>query len=210
MQRQSDYVASVRRLAILLVCFLALLVGAASPSRADVATSLGFKPVYEPFMAVDPVGQHVFVAGGEATSSIYVFDFDGNLVKTITGENGASGMAVDTATHTLYVALFDATKVSEIDTQTLTETTRFTVPADTYDVALAGGKLWLAMANQVNSTIDYANFDGSDITPAGFGATSSRRSPLPVTTASTWLSATTKPSRRLWPSTTSAAPRPRW
>lgn len=169
MQRQSDYVAAVRRFTILLVCVLALLAGAAAPARADVATSLGFKPVYEPFMAVDPVGQHVFVAGGEATSSIYVFDFDGNLVKTITNENGASGMAVDTATHTLYVALFDATKISEIDTQTLTETTRFTVPADTYDVALAGGKLWLATANQVNSTIDYANLDGSDITSAGFG-----------------------------------------
>ena len=145
---------------------------AAAVTPADVTeTPLPVQPFYEPYMAVDPVGQHVFVAASEGTSSIYVLDFDGNLVKTITGEQGASGMAVDTATHTLYVADYDATAVAEIDTQTLTETARFsTAPfSGVFSLAIAGGKLWMATAANGSGTVAVANLDGSDITDAGIG-----------------------------------------
>jgi hypothetical protein len=156
-----------RRLTLLLICVFALLVGAASPARADVTTVLPVTPFYEPYIAVDPVGQHVFVAASEGTSSIYVLDFEGNLVKTITGEAGASGMAVDTATHTLYVADYDSTQISEIDTQTLTETGHFAAPTGVFDPAVAGGKLWFASAS--SGSIYVANLDGSNINPAGIG-----------------------------------------
>jgi hypothetical protein len=167
------------RLSIIAVlAALALAVGPASFASTGAATPAGvtetplpINPTYEPYMAVDPVGQHVFVTAGQGTSAVYVLDFNGNLVKTITGEPGASGMVVDTATHTLYVADYDATAIAKIDTQTLTETSRFsTAPyAGAYDLALAGGKLWFTTASNGQGVTASANLDGSNITDAGFG-----------------------------------------
>lgn len=171
MQRQSDYVASVRRLTVLVVCVFALLLGAASPTRADLAaTKLPFSSPGG--IVVDPVGQHVFVSGG---SSVVVLDFQGNIVKTITGEDGASQMALDSATHTLYVALRDANAISEIDTQTLTETTRFSTYTDPTSLVIAANKLWISCFNDdgtnchdgtVSAGIVSANLDGSGQTSA--------------------------------------------
>jgi uncharacterized repeat protein (TIGR02543 family) len=99
-------------------------------------------------MAVDGAHQHVFLSAGPGTSSIVVLDYAGNIVDTITGEPGASEMALDPATHTLYVALHDATAISAIDTDTLTETSRFsTAPyPGPYNLVLGGGKLFFACA----------------------------------------------------------------
>lgn len=169
----SDYVLTVRgRLTVIFVCFVALLAGAAAPARADTTgrTELPLSSIGG--MTVDPVGQHVFVSGGPSTSSIVVLDFQGNIVKTITGEAGASQMALDTATNTLYVALHDATAISEIDTQTLTETTRFsTAPyPDPTGLVIAGNKLWFSCLQDDGANcgdgIVSANLDGSDMTAA--------------------------------------------
>jgi DNA-binding beta-propeller fold protein YncE len=164
---------------IAVLAALALAVGSASfASTAETTpagvteTPLPINPTYEPYMAVDPVGQHVFVTASQGTSAVYVLDFNGNLVKTITGEPGASGMVVDTATHTLYVADYDATAIAEIDTQTLTETARFSTAPDAagaYDLALAGGKLWFTTASNGQGVTASANLNGSNITDAGFG-----------------------------------------
>src|SRR5690348_3715506 len=108
------------RLAIFLVCTVALLVGPAATAQADSATQLPFTG--GAWLAVDPGGQHVFVSGGPGTSSIVVLSYAGKIVDTITGQPGASEMALNPATHTLYVALHDATAISEISTVTLTET----------------------------------------------------------------------------------------
>lgn len=169
MQRESNYGAAVRkRLTILLICLVALLAGAASPSRADVPGGTQLPLSSLGGIAVDPVGQHVFVSGG---SSIVVLDFKGNIVKTITDEAGASQMALDTATHTLYVALRDATAISAIDTQTLAETKRFsTVYPDPTSLAIAGGKLWYSCfqddGTNCDGSIVSANLDGTQQTPA--------------------------------------------
>src|SRR5688500_14721064 len=72
-------------------------------------------------MAVDGAHQRVFVSGGAGTSSIVVLDFTGAIVKTITGQGGATGMVVDESSGTLYVALRDNTSISKIDTATLAE-----------------------------------------------------------------------------------------
>jgi hypothetical protein len=165
----SDYVPPVRRyLAVVLICALALLVGAASPARADVITTeLPFTSSSD--MVVDPVGKHVFVSGGPGASSIVVLDFSGNIVKTITGEDGASQMALDSATHTLYVALHDANAISEIDTTTLAETTRFsTAYPDPTSLVLAGDKLWFSCfqddGTNCDGSIASADLDGTNQT----------------------------------------------
>lgn len=168
------------RLGVFVVCVVALLAGAASPTRADVTTQLPFASSAKPWMAVDPVGRHVFVSGGAGNSSIVVLDLDGNVVGTIPNESGASQMAVDTATNTLYVALHDATAISEIDTQTLTETARFsTAPyADPMDLVIAGGKLWFSCYQDSGTNcggspgaIVSANLDGTHMQAAISGWT---------------------------------------
>jgi hypothetical protein len=152
-------------LAVFSLALAALFLGPTAAAQADTVTQLPFTaaPVW---VAVDPAGQHVFVSGGRGTSSIVVLDFDGNVVATITGEEGASQMAVDTATHTLYAALDDASAISEINTQTLTETKRFsTAPfADPSSLVIAGGKLWFSCVENGAGCVVSANLDGSGMT----------------------------------------------
>jgi hypothetical protein len=159
------------RVAILFLCVLALLVLPAATAQADSTTQLPFTNSNGAWLAVDPSGQHVFVSGGPGTSSIVVLDYSGTVVKTITGEGGASQMAVDTANHTLYVALHDQTAISEIDTQTLTETKRFTTAPypDPTSLVIAGGKLWFSCYQDDGEGchgIVSADLDGTNMTAA--------------------------------------------
>jgi hypothetical protein len=153
------------RFAIVFLCLAVLMLGPASTAQADTATQLPF--THGGWLAVDPAGGHVFVSGGSGTSSIVVLNYSGAIVKTITGEGGASQMALNPATHTLYVALRDATAISEINTQTLTETTRFSTapyPSPT-SLVIAGGKLWFSCFQNdgegCSNSIVSANLDGS-------------------------------------------------
>jgi hypothetical protein len=159
----SNLRAVPNRFAIFVVCFLLFLVGPAATAQADTATQLPFTNQNGAWVVVDPVGQHVFVSGGPGTSSIVVLNYAGAIVKTITGQNGASGMALDPTTHTLYSALHDVTEISEINTQTLTETHRFATQfADPTSVAIAGGKLWYSCyQNDGQGCLVQANLDGS-------------------------------------------------
>jgi hypothetical protein len=156
---------AIRIATLFLLCATVLLIGPAAAARADSTTQLPFtgSPLW---LAVDPIGQHVFVSGGPGTSSIVVLDFDGNIVKTITGEGGASQMAVDTATHTLYVALHDATAISEIDTTTLAETNRFsTAPyGSPSSLVIAGGKLWFSCLKGGTGCVASASLGGTGLT----------------------------------------------
>jgi hypothetical protein len=161
------------RVAIVLVCALALLTGPAAASTADRSTELPLSSGnYKTWLAVDPVGKHVFVSAGPDTSSVVVLDFAGRIVKTITGEGGASAMVVDTANHTLYVTLHDANAISEINTKTLTERKRFSITPNYApdSIAIAGGKLWIDCyrKNRWPGVIE-ARLDGSHV----------RRAPAP-------------------------------
>jgi hypothetical protein len=161
---------------VLLLGLAVLFVGPVTAARADSTTQLPFTsgPVW---LAVDAAAQHVFVSGGPGTSSIVVLNWDGTVVKTITGEQGASQMAVaDPRTHTLYVALHDANAISEIDTQTLTETTRFsTAPfASPTSLVIAGPRLWFSCSENGVGCVASAGLDGSGIGSAdlqGIGST---------------------------------------
>jgi hypothetical protein len=167
----------MNRLAILMLCLAALFVGPAASAQAETTTQLPFSNQNGAWLAVDPSGGHVFVSGGPGTSSVVVLNYAGQVVKTISGEGGASGMALDQATHTLYVALHDATAIGEINTQTLTETTRFSTSPypDPTSVAVAGGKLWFScFQSDGEGCIVSSNLDGSNKTtpiPGFFFAT---------------------------------------
>jgi hypothetical protein len=152
--------------AVVVLGLVAMLGGSASPALADSVTQLP-SGINDPWMTVDPAGQHVFVSSGIGGSSIVVLNFDGSIAATITGEQGASQMALDSATHTLYVALYNSSAISEIDTQTLTETTRFsTAPfASPYSLVIAGGKLWFAGLGSPGYAAS-AGLDGTGIASA--------------------------------------------
>lgn len=151
---------------ILTLAFMVLLLGPAGSAQANSVTQLPFSNQNGAWLTVDPAGGHVFVSGGAGTSSIVVLNYAGAVVKTITGEAGASQMALNPATHTLYVALHDATAISEINTQTLTETKRFSTSPypDPTSLVIAGGKLWFACHQDDGEgchDVVSANLDGS-------------------------------------------------
>jgi hypothetical protein len=155
----------MRRLTILMLCVTVFLVGPAASAQADTATQLPFPNGNAVSIVVDPGGSHVFVSGGPGNSSVVVLNYSGQLVKTISGEGGAAGMALDAATHTLYVALHDQTAISEINTQTLTETKRFsTAPyAGPSSLVIAGSKLWFSCFEGQTGCLASANLDGSGL-----------------------------------------------
>jgi hypothetical protein len=142
----------------------AIFLGAAfSPAALAGTTQLPFTALGE--VVVDPTNAHVFVSGGATASSVVVLDYDGNLVATLTGQQGATGMALDESTGTLYVALRNASAISKIDTTALTETSRFattgmSAPAR---VALAGGRLWFSYGCNNSGGVGSAALDGTDL-----------------------------------------------
>jgi len=157
------------RVAIFLVCVIALLMGPAATAQAETATQLPFPNGNAVSIVVDPGGSHVFVSGGPGNSSVVVLNYSGQIVKTISGEGGAAGMALDAATHTLYVALHDQTAISEINTQTLTETKRFSTGpyAGPSSLVIGGSKLWFSCFEGQTGCLASANLDGT-----GLGAAS--------------------------------------
>jgi hypothetical protein len=111
---------------------------------AAAADSLTHLSIGYSDMVVDEANEQVFVSGGPGSASIVVLDFDGNVVTSITGQQGASRMALDVSNSTLYVALEDGDAISKIDTATLTESGRLAVApkSEPHAVALAGGRVW--------------------------------------------------------------------
>ena len=151
-----------------LVAFVLLLAGLASePALGGTATPLSLTSFGS--IAVDDANGHVFVSGGQFGNSIVVLDFDGNVVTTISGEQGANGMAIEASTGTLYVALQTANAISKIDTGTLAETSRFatTGMSGPRKLALAGGRVWFDYNCGGPGGIGSAALDGTDLTTEG-------------------------------------------
>src|SRR5438309_2226319 len=73
----------------------------AAPATAPAPTPLSVHSYFE--MAVDDANQHVFLSSPD-DGVVTVMNFDGSIDTTLTGLNEPEGMAIDTATHTLYVA----------------------------------------------------------------------------------------------------------
>ncbi|MFG2370151.1 hypothetical protein ACGFY9_01560 [Streptomyces sp. NPDC048504] len=95
-------------------------------------------------MLVDTAHQHLFFSQGAGSTGIVVTDLAGNPVTTLTGEQGATGLALSPDGGTLYAALADGDAVAAIDTATLTESARYATGTGSgpVSVAVAGGKVW--------------------------------------------------------------------
>jgi len=112
---------------------------------------------------VDPATSHIFVSS-PTDSSIVVLDFSGAIVKIITGEAGASGMAIRGST--LYVALNTAGAIDKIDTGTLNETGQLVSGlVRPRELVLAGSKLWTTTGNCSGWSVQLVSVDPAAASP---------------------------------------------
>ncbi len=150
---------------------VAVLVALALPSTAaaDSTTELPIEGLWG--MAVDAEHEHVFVTGFPINDVVTVLDFDGTIVGSITGQQGASGMVVDPATDTLYVALRNADAISAVSTATLAETGRVSVLplVKPSMLGLAGGRLWFGHDCGLGGGTGSIDLDGTDVTDYASG-----------------------------------------
>jgi hypothetical protein len=118
------------------------IVATAGPAAAD--TDLGL-PGYGDLVANDEHNR-VFVSGGASSNGITVTDLDGEVVKHIKNQYGATGLAQDDATEWVYAALTAGDAITEIDVHTLKESDRIQLPAGTCPTHLvyAGDVLWFS------------------------------------------------------------------
>lgn len=170
MTRVHGFPVGLRHLAVLAVVLGVVLTASTSSVRAssNVQATTQLPTPCCGGMAIDAAAGHIFLSGGNGSNSIYVLDLNGNLVQTIDGEPGAMGLTIDPAHHMLYAALGASGQISEIDTATLTETSRFSAGPDTQPTSLflAGGKLWVMGSVPVTM-----NLDGTGIAGAPFSGT---------------------------------------
>ena len=134
---------------------------AASSARASKATvaaaptNLGVTSFGR--ILVDPATSHVFVSS-PGSSEIFVLDYNGTVLKTITGEAGAWGMALSGST--LYVVLSTAGTIEKIDTGTLTDSGMLVNGlVRPTDIFLAGSKLWTTTGNCANWSVQLVSID---------------------------------------------------
>jgi YVTN family beta-propeller protein len=138
-------------IAVVATAATALVATASSPAYAydQPLVVIASTPVptsgYSDLVLHVPTGQ-TFVSGGRDGSGIIVTDRDGQIIESIAGQSGASGMTLSADGSTLYAALTPAGSISVIDTATRTERARYVVGDNTcpYDVAVTGGKLWFS------------------------------------------------------------------
>ncbi|MFJ5531640.1 hypothetical protein [Streptomyces sp. NPDC093261] len=95
-------------------------------------------------MVVDGPHGHLFISGGAGTDGILVTDLDGGNPTMISGEPGATGLALSDDGSALYAALPDQDAIAAISTEKLTESARYGTGAGTHpdSLAVAGGTLW--------------------------------------------------------------------
>jgi len=114
--------------------------GAAAQADSTAALPLA----HYSHMLVDTAHRHIFLSQGAGSDGIVVTDLSGTPVTTVTGEQGATGLALSPDGGTLYTALADGDAVAAIDTATLTESARWPTGAGSapVSVAVAGGRVW--------------------------------------------------------------------
>lgn len=95
-------------------------------------------------LVVDERHDRLFISGGPSSNGVVVTDLDGHVEKTITGQYGATGLALSADSKQLYVALAGGDAISVIDTGKLKEIARHPTGARTCPSHLArtGSVLW--------------------------------------------------------------------
>ncbi|MFJ9033559.1 YncE family protein [Streptomyces sp. NPDC102274] len=142
------------------ICTVALIGGTTTPASAASGTALPSASYRD--LVVDDVHDRVFISDPSG-SSVVVTDYAGQVLKQITLENGAAGLAISPDSSTVYVALSSADAISAIDTGTLTETNRYQTGAGTspQSLALADGKIWFSHGATGQAGIGSLELSGS-------------------------------------------------
>jgi hypothetical protein len=134
-------------------------------------------------IAVDTARQQVFVSGGPTSNGVVVTDFKGRVTKLINGQSGATGLELSADGKSLYVALAAGDAISVISTETLAETARHTVKAQTCPTHLArtGALVWIGYGCEADWNAKIGRFDPAagtvDVT-THFGKATFQRAPL--------------------------------
>lgn len=134
-------------------------------------------------IAVDQVRQQVFISGGPTSNGVVVTDFRGRVTKLINGQFGATGLELSADGKSLYVAQAAGDAISVISTETLAETSRHAMRAQTCPTHLArtGGLVWFGYGCAADWNAKIGRFDPAtgtvDVT-THFGGATFQRAPL--------------------------------
>lgn len=135
-------------------------------TEADTTTSLPITSYYQ--MVVDASHDHIYISEGGGQNAILVTDLTGQVITTISGENGAEGIALSPDGTTLYAALSTADAVSAIDTTTLQQVASYPLGAgdSPRDVAVQSGELWVSYGNGTAGEAGIGDIDVSSASPS--------------------------------------------
>ncbi|MEV5357702.1 hypothetical protein [Streptomyces sp. NPDC052693] len=144
--------AMVGALLLALFALVGAVPGAAAATPAAPGTTLPFE--YHADMAVDSVHQRLYIAD-IVTGSVVVTDFDGRVIRTLTGLPGAADLVLSPDARTLYVALNRGDAIAAVSTTTYRTTARYATGAGTAPLrmALVGGTLWFSYGDQWASNL---------------------------------------------------------
>lgn len=136
-------------------------------AQADTTTSLPIASYYQ--MVADASHGHIFISQGSSSQNgILVTDLTGQVITTITGQNGVKGIALSPDGTTLYAALSTAGAVSAIDTATLQQTASYPLGTGISpgDVAVQSGKVWVSYGNGISGQAAIGDVDVSAASPS--------------------------------------------
>jgi YVTN family beta-propeller protein len=141
--------------------------GSAQSALAASPATLPITSYYQ--MAVDAAHGHIFISQGSSDENgILVTDLTGQVVTTITGQDGVVGIALSPDGSTLYAALSTGDAVTAINTATLTQTASYALPAgdSPFNVAVQSGKIWVSYDTGTLFAAGVGYFDPSASSPA--------------------------------------------
>ena len=109
-------------------------------------------------MVVDLATSHIFISGAVSSSVsttqptyVEVLNLSGEIVGAVTGQNGASGLALSADGSTLYVADEGSNTITAINANTLAQTASYPVGATSPShVAVSGGNVWFTVGSDSN------------------------------------------------------------
>jgi hypothetical protein len=154
------------------------------PGAADsyAASDIPLPIAHFSHMVVDAPQGHLFISGGAGTDGILVTDLDGQNPTMISGEPGATGLALSDDGSALYAALPDQDAIAAISTENLTESARYVTGASTHpdSLAVAGGTLWFGYG--MAGAGDIGSVDGAGTVTLGQDSGSWAGPPILATT----------------------------
>jgi hypothetical protein len=144
-----------------------LVTGSNQPASAAAPAVLPISSYYQ--LVVDTTHGHIFISQGSSSQNgILVTDLSGQVITTITGQSGVTGLALSPDGSTLYAALSTGDAVAAISTDTLTETASYPLPSgdSPFNVAVQSGKIWVSYNTGTVFAAAIGYFDPSAASPS--------------------------------------------